>query len=79
MTLLRVRDLVKHYQAGGLFRAGAPPVRAVEGVSFDVDKGETLGRFDPKRLEAVKQVYLKNNVIARDVPTDELYTNQFVN
>ena len=42
MTLLRVRDLVKHYQAGGLFRAGAPPVRAVEGVSFDVDKGETL-------------------------------------
>ena len=42
MSLLRVRDLVKHYQSPGLFRAAAPPVRAVEGVSFDVDEGETL-------------------------------------
>ncbi len=40
--LLQVRDLVKHYTAGGLFRAAAPPVRAVDGVSFDVGRGETL-------------------------------------
>ena len=39
--LVQVRDLVKHYAAGGLF-AKAPPVRAVEQVSFDVDRGETL-------------------------------------
>ncbi|MBA3521821.1 MAG: ABC transporter ATP-binding protein, partial [Gemmatimonadales bacterium] len=42
MTLLQVRDLVKHYHAGGMFRASAPPVRAVDGVSFDVGHAETL-------------------------------------
>ncbi|HZE89604.1 MAG TPA: ATP-binding cassette domain-containing protein, partial [Verrucomicrobiae bacterium] len=40
--LLRVTDLVKHYPtAGRLFARGAP-VRAVDGVSFDVREGETL-------------------------------------
>ena len=39
MTLLQVRDLVKHYESGGLFRAAAAPVRAVQGVSFDVAPG----------------------------------------
>jgi ABC-type oligopeptide transport system ATPase subunit len=41
MPLVAVRDLVKHYPAGGLF-AKAPPVRAEEQVSFDVERGETL-------------------------------------
>jgi oligopeptide/dipeptide ABC transporter ATP-binding protein len=42
VTLLQVRDLVKHYAAGGLFRRGDRPVRAVDGVSFEVGRGETL-------------------------------------
>ena len=42
MTLLEVRDLVKHYAGGGFFRPAGRPVRAVDGVSLDVARGETL-------------------------------------
>src|SRR5882724_8984156 len=41
--LLRVADLVKHYESGGLFARPGPPVRAVNGVSFEIARGETLG------------------------------------
>ncbi|MCU0621330.1 MAG: ATP-binding cassette domain-containing protein [Gemmatimonadales bacterium] len=41
--LLVVRDLVKHYHATGMLRGATPPVRAVDGVSFHVERGETLG------------------------------------
>ncbi len=41
--LLEVRDLVKHYTATGFLARKAPPVRAVDGVSFTVARGETLG------------------------------------
>ena len=44
-SLLRIEDLVKHFEIkGGLLgisRVGA--VHAVDGVSFDVRRGETLG------------------------------------
>ena len=43
--LLAVRDLVKHFQLSrGLFKPRAGnAVRAVDGVDFDIHKGETLG------------------------------------
>jgi oligopeptide transport system ATP-binding protein len=42
--LLGVRDLAVHFSAGrGLFGHGTSVIRAVDGVSFDLDAGETLG------------------------------------
>ncbi len=41
-SLLVVQGLVKHYRSTGLFRAGGKTVRAVDGVSFEIGRGETL-------------------------------------
>jgi peptide/nickel transport system ATP-binding protein len=44
-VLLRVTDLKKHFplSTGGVIRRAANPVRAVDGISFDLKAGETLG------------------------------------
>jgi peptide/nickel transport system ATP-binding protein len=43
-VLLEVRDLVKHFPIkGGLFDRRRGVVRAVDGISFDLIEGETLG------------------------------------
>jgi len=42
--LLSVRDLAKHFPIkSGLFRRAAGNLRAVDGISFDIASGETLG------------------------------------
>lgn len=44
MKLLDVRDLVKHFPIRkGLLQRRVGEVKAVDGVTFDVEKGETLG------------------------------------
>ncbi|MDP2627699.1 MAG: ATP-binding cassette domain-containing protein, partial [Candidatus Rokubacteria bacterium] len=43
-VILEVRDLVKHFPMGGGFFGGKPAlVKAVDGVSFSIRRGETLG------------------------------------
>ena len=43
--LLQVRDLAKHFQIGsrGMFSDKRRVLRAVDGVSFDLERGQTLG------------------------------------
>jgi peptide/nickel transport system ATP-binding protein/oligopeptide transport system ATP-binding protein len=44
IPILEVRDLVKHYSVGGgFFGRGRKQLRAVDGVSFSIGQGETLG------------------------------------
>ena len=42
-VLLEVRDLVKHFPVHAGFRKASLSVRAVDGVSFTLRRGETLG------------------------------------
>src|SRR5256714_14003625 len=43
-ALLRVQDLVKYFPIkGGLLQTTVANVKAVDGVSFDIKQGETLG------------------------------------
>jgi oligopeptide/dipeptide ABC transporter ATP-binding protein len=41
--LIQVRDLRKYFYREGLFSSEKKPIRAVDGISFSIRKGETLG------------------------------------
>ena len=49
-TLLSVRDLKVHFdmRVGGIFVGRYQPLKAVDGVSFDLKAGETLGCRSPR-------------------------------
>src|ERR671916_805270 len=42
-NLLSIRDLKVHYKVGGGLFKETKHVKAVDGVSLDIEKGETLG------------------------------------
>ena len=41
--LIQVRDLKKYFYKEGFFSTDTKPIRAVDGISFSIRKGETLG------------------------------------
>jgi oligopeptide/dipeptide ABC transporter ATP-binding protein len=41
--LIQVQDLKKYFYRGGFFSTEKKPIRAVDGISFSIRKGETLG------------------------------------
>ena len=41
--LIQIRDLKKYFYKEGLFSSDKKPIRAVDGISFSIQKGETLG------------------------------------
>ncbi len=42
-TLLKVTDIKQHFYVGGGFLTRKMPLKAVDGVTFDIERGETLG------------------------------------
>ena len=41
--LIQVRDLKKYFYREKLFSSEREPIRAVDGITFSIRKGETLG------------------------------------
>lgn len=41
--LIQIRDLKKYFYRERIFSSGKKPIRAVDGISFSIRKGETLG------------------------------------
>ncbi len=87
-TLRGLDDIMK--QGKGVvpdYIAGAPNFKGKEAFVGDVValytdytyKGQkVLGEMDPKRLEAVQAFYVKEGIVPKATPVEELYTNQFV-
>jgi NitT/TauT family transport system substrate-binding protein len=87
-TLRGLDDVMK--QGKGVvpdYIAGAPNFKGKEKFVEDVVelyneftyKGQrTLGLMDPERLARVQKFYVSQGIVPKEVPLNELYTNQFV-
>ncbi len=45
---------------------------------YPVQTPSVLGAFDKERIAAVQRFYLTNGIVAKAVPIDQLFTNEFV-
>jgi len=54
-SLVRVENLVKHFpiRQGILFQRQIGAVKAVDGISFEIRRGETMGLVGESRLRQV--------------------------
>jgi NitT/TauT family transport system substrate-binding protein len=87
-TLRGLEDVMKQGKAVAPdYVAGAPAFKGKEKFVEDVVehyieytyKGQQqLGAMDPERLARVQQFYVSQNIVPKEVPVAELYTNQFV-
>ncbi len=73
-ALVEVRDLVKHFPAGRgvIVRRDASVVHAVDGVSFDVRRGETLGIVGESGCGKTTTARLVLRLVDRDERHDRL-------
>ena len=53
--LLQVQDLKKYFYKEGLFSIDKRPIRAVNGISFSIQRGETLGLWEKAAVERPQQ------------------------
>jgi NitT/TauT family transport system substrate-binding protein len=53
-------------------------MRAYVKLVYPAAEGQPRGTFDPKRVKAAQDFYLKEGIVQNAVPVEDLYTNEFV-
>jgi NitT/TauT family transport system substrate-binding protein len=87
-TLRGLDDIMKQGKAVVPdYIAGAPPFKGKEKfveevvvnyIEYTYKGQKQLGAMDPERLARVQKFYVSEKIVPKEVPVNELYTNQFV-